>query len=74
MKAAWFLAGVVGQAHARQMTSSQRTKWQEELKRHRSTKLDAPSWLWSSIVELLVSHEGEYLEHCRKYALESPEV
>jgi uncharacterized protein (DUF2252 family) len=74
MKAAWFLAAVVGQAHARQMTSSQRTKWQEELKRHRSTKLDAPSWLWSSIVELLVSHEGEYLEHCRKYALESPEV
>jgi uncharacterized protein (DUF2252 family) len=62
MKAALFLAEVVGHAHARQMTSRQRGKWQEQLKRHRSAKLDAPSWLWSSIVELLVSHEGEYLE------------
>jgi uncharacterized protein (DUF2252 family) len=70
MKAARFLAAVVGQAHARQMDVLMKKKWQDELKRHRTGKLDAPSWLWSSIVELLVSHEGEYLEHCRKYAME----
>jgi uncharacterized protein (DUF2252 family) len=35
--------------------------------------LDAPSWLWSSIVELVKSHEGNYLEHCRKLALRSTE-
>jgi hypothetical protein len=46
-----------------------RTEWREELSRYRAKGLDAPSWLWSSILELLVSHEGEYLEHCRKYAL-----
>jgi len=32
--------------------------------------LDAPSWLWSSIVELVVPHEKAYLAHCRRYALE----
>src|ERR1700722_7356601 len=70
MKAARFLAMVVGKAHARQMDVATRKSWQEALSRHRSKTLDAPSWLWSSIVELLVSHEGEYLEHCRKYAME----
>jgi len=40
-------------------------KWQEELKRHRTTKLDAPSWLWSNVVELMVNHESEYLDDCR---------
>jgi uncharacterized protein (DUF2252 family) len=69
MKCAHFLAAVVGHAHARQMTVVAKKKWQDDLKRHRSRNLDAPSWLWSSIVELLVSHEGEYLEHCRKYAM-----
>ena len=70
MKAARFLAAVVGQAHARQMNAFTKRKWRDELKRHRTKKLDAPTWLWSSVVELLVSHEGEYLEHCRKYAME----
>ena len=27
--------------------------------------LDAPSWLWTSVVQLLASHESAYLEHCR---------
>jgi uncharacterized protein (DUF2252 family) len=71
MKAARFLAMVVGKAHARQMDVNKRKSWQDELGRHRSKALDAPSWLWSSIVELLVSHEGEYLEHCRRYAMEA---
>jgi uncharacterized protein (DUF2252 family) len=68
MKAASFLAGVVGKAHARQMDEATRTKWAAELERHRSRTLDAPSWLWSSVVSLIGSHETAYLEHCRKYA------
>jgi uncharacterized protein (DUF2252 family) len=43
--------------------------WQATLRRNRSKDLDAPSWLWSSVVELVVRHETAYLEHCREYAL-----
>ena len=67
MKAAWYLAMVVGKAHARQMQAPIRAKWRDELNRNRSTTLDAPNWLWSSLVELVASHEAAYLEHCRKY-------
>ena len=52
----------------RQMDSSTREGWRDELRRNRANTLDAPSWLWSSVVELLVSHECAYLEHCRRYA------
>jgi uncharacterized protein (DUF2252 family) len=31
--------------------------------------MDAPSWLWSALVELVAIHERAYLEHCRTYAL-----
>jgi len=68
MKAASFLAGVVGKAHARQMDVATRKNWFNELNRHRSKSLDAPSWLWSSVVALVGAHEIAYLEHCRKYA------
>jgi uncharacterized protein (DUF2252 family) len=68
-KAAAFLATVVGFAHARQMDSPTRRSWQEELGRQRSRDLDAPGWLWNSVVGLLVDHERAYLEHCRRYAL-----
>ena len=68
MKAAWFLAMVTGKAHARQMTIDERASWLKDLRGNRSKTLDAPSWLWSSIVELIVSHEAAYLEHCRRYA------
>ena len=70
MKVAGFLAAVVGKAHSRQMDSDTRKQWQKELRRNRSASLDAPTWLWASIVELLADHERSYLEHCRKYALE----
>ncbi len=60
-----FLAEVVGKAHARQMEEKTREKWHAELQRNRSKNLDAPSWLWSSVVELVASHEVAYLEHCR---------
>jgi uncharacterized protein (DUF2252 family) len=69
MKAASFLAAVVGFAHARQMDSGTRTAWLEELNRHRTKDLDAPVWLWTAVVGLLVDHERSYLEHCRRYAL-----
>ncbi|MGI4984055.1 MAG: DUF2252 family protein, partial [Janthinobacterium lividum] len=68
MNVAHFLAQVVGKAHARQMDEVTRRGWHAELKRNRSKTLDAPSWLWNSIVDLVSSHEGGYLEHCRRYA------
>ncbi len=71
MKAARFLASIVGKAHGRQMDPKTRQKWRAEVNRNRSKRLDAPSWLWSSIVDLVASHEAAYLEHCRRYALET---
>jgi uncharacterized protein (DUF2252 family) len=73
MKAARYLAIIVGEAHARQMDRSTRQEWRTLLARDRFSALDAPSWLWSSIVELVANHEADYLEHCRKYALEAIE-
>lgn len=69
--AARFLASVVGRAHASQMDVKARTKWRNDLSRNRSKTLDAPSWLWASVVELVATHEAAYLEHCRRYALET---
>jgi uncharacterized protein (DUF2252 family) len=69
VNAARYLATVVGVAHARQMDEPTRQAWRAELQRNRTKTLDAPSWLWSSIVELIVSHEAAYLDHCRRYAL-----
>lgn len=69
MALAAYLAGVVGKAHGRQMSAEQRRGWQAELTRARSAQLDAPSWLWSSVVDLLGIHERAYLEHCRRFAL-----
>ncbi|MFM0195182.1 DUF2252 domain-containing protein [Paraburkholderia caledonica] len=67
-KAARFLALVVGKAHARQMHFAERKAWLAELRKNRSKTLDAPGWLWKSIVQLVSSHAAGYLEHCRKYA------
>jgi uncharacterized protein (DUF2252 family) len=67
--AARYLAYVVGKAHARQMSGLERIAWQKELLDHRGAGIDAPSWLWRSVVDLTASHEAGYLEHCRRYAL-----
>jgi uncharacterized protein (DUF2252 family) len=67
--AASFLASVVGKAHARQMDAATRKSWVAELSRNRSKNLDAPSWMWASVVDLMASHERAYLEHCRRYAM-----
>jgi uncharacterized protein (DUF2252 family) len=71
LAAARHLAFVVGRAHARQMSLKMRRKWQSVLDRNRPRKLDAPSWLWRSVVELIARHESAYLEHCRRYALQT---
>jgi uncharacterized protein (DUF2252 family) len=65
-----FLAGIVGQAHNRQMDREMRAQWRRDLRRNRSKSLDAPGWLWKNVVDLLVDHEKAYLEHCRQYALQ----
>jgi uncharacterized protein (DUF2252 family) len=71
IRVAHYLARVVGKAHARQMDEATRKAWQGQLSQRRSKTLDAPSWLWSSVVDLLVSHEHAYLEHCRRYATDT---
>ncbi|AYJ85844.1 DUF2252 domain-containing protein [Sphingomonas paeninsulae] len=64
-----YLAHVVGRAHARQMNAAQRREWIILLRARHGGGIDAPPWLWLSVVDLLASHEGGYLEHCRRYAL-----
>ena len=67
--AAHLFAGVVGRAHARQMDKQTREIWAADLTQKRSKTLDAPSWLWTSVVDLVSIHEAAYLDHCRLYAL-----
>jgi uncharacterized protein (DUF2252 family) len=69
VNSARYLAEVVGKAHARQMDAVTRKAFSATFKVRRSAQLDAPSWLWSSVVELASTHEAAYLEHCRRYAL-----
>jgi uncharacterized protein (DUF2252 family) len=64
-----FLGAVVGRAHARQMSASTRKSWLADLKRRKSKSVDAPSWLWSSVVGLLARHERAYLDHCWRYVV-----
>jgi uncharacterized protein (DUF2252 family) len=65
-----YLGSVVGRAHGRQMTAGDRASWRSELRTSGKSALDAPSWLWRSVVELVSLHEAAYLHHCRQYALE----
>jgi uncharacterized protein (DUF2252 family) len=71
MEVARFLAAVVGHAHARQMDGATRRAWIADLRRNRTKSMDAPLWLWNSIVELAGAHEVGYLEHCRRFALDA---
>ncbi len=74
VQSARFLAGVVGRAHARQLDAKSQNQWRSELNRSRSKSLNAPSWLWTSVVDLISIHERAYLEHCRQYALVDDET
>jgi uncharacterized protein (DUF2252 family) len=69
VNSARYLAEVVGKAHARQMDASTRKEFAATFSMRKAARLDAPSWLWSSVVELASAHEAAYLEHCRSYAL-----
>lgn len=68
--AARFLAGVVGRAHGRQLGAGARRNWCRMLNERQLKSVDAPSWLWASVVHLMTLHEAAYLEHCRRYALD----
>ena len=67
MSLARYLAGVVGRAHGRQMEPGQRRAWRSDLVKYHKASLEAPSWLWASVVELIALHEAAYLEHCRRF-------
>lgn len=67
--AAYYLARVVGASHARQMDAATRKAWRKELLASHSKVIDAPPWLWTSVVDLVASHEKGYLDHCRRHAL-----
>ncbi len=69
VSAARYLAAIVGEAHAKQLDRAARRGWRNALAQRRSKNIDAPSWLWTSVVELMASHEAGYLEHCRRYSL-----
>ena len=64
-----YLAFVVGVAHARQLPEDARRAWRSTIVAGADGNLDAPSWLWRSVVELAGAHEAGYLEHCRRFAL-----
>jgi uncharacterized protein (DUF2252 family) len=69
VRVAGFLATVVGEAHGRQLRRAERLRWRKELLARHSKTLDAPSWLWTSVVDLVGVHESAYLEHCRRFPL-----
>jgi uncharacterized protein (DUF2252 family) len=69
VRAAGYLAWVVGHAHARQLDGRTRAAWRRVLLDNGNEGLDAPSWLWRSVVDLAGAHEAAYLEHCRAFAL-----
>ena len=62
------LAHVVGNAHGWQMDEATRSGWRDEVLRGTDGGSQAPSWLWSSVVELAGRHEVGYLQHCLRYA------
>jgi uncharacterized protein (DUF2252 family) len=51
------------------MDEATRLSWCQELSERRSGTLEAPNWLWTSVVHLAGRHEQAYLEHCRVHAL-----
>lgn len=69
VNSARYLAEVVGKAHARQMDRATRHEFARSFNGRKASQLEAPSWLWSSVVDLSSTHEAAYLEHCRRYAL-----
>lgn len=69
IRAAAYLAHVVGRAHARQLDEAGRIAWSKAFSRQSDSRIDAPSWLWRAVVDLAGAHESAYLDHCRSYAM-----
>jgi uncharacterized protein (DUF2252 family) len=67
-RVASYLAAIIGRAHGRQMDPDMRKEWRRELRRNRAKSLDAPSWLWRSVIDLLMDHQIGYLERRRTFA------
>ncbi|MCO5399188.1 DUF2252 family protein [Ralstonia soli] len=63
-----YLGNIVGLAHGSQMPPDVATAWGRELRARHGRSIDAPFWLWSSIVDLVGLHERQYLEYCRTWA------
>ena len=63
------LGRIVGDAHARQLTRDQAKSWLAALRAGYSKTIEAPTWLWRSMVDLVGIHESAYLEHCRRHAV-----
>jgi uncharacterized protein (DUF2252 family) len=71
ISAARYLSSVVGKAHGRQMSKETRKAWIGELQSRHPADLAAPTWLWNTVVSLLVLHEEAYLKHCRIGAIKA---
>ena len=69
VRAAAYLAYVLGRAHAGQLDREARRSSCDLFSQRPDAALSAPSWLWTAIVDLAGAHEAAYLQHCRKYAL-----
>ena len=65
LRLADYLGYVLGRAHARQLDPKHRKSWMQVLEKKRPKTLDAPTWLWTSVVDLMGVHESAYLDHCR---------
>jgi uncharacterized protein (DUF2252 family) len=48
-----YLASVVGRAQGRQIEVGERRVWRADLGKNHKASVEAPSWLWTSVVELL---------------------
>jgi uncharacterized protein (DUF2252 family) len=60
---AGFLATILSRAHARQLDVHARQQWATEIERSRTKILNAPSWLWPSVVDVMANQERGYLKH-----------
>src|SRR6185312_11066978 len=52
-RVAYYLGKVVGRAHRRQMDNEATAAWLAELSAHRTKNLEAPSWLWTALIQLV---------------------
>jgi uncharacterized protein (DUF2252 family) len=69
VRAAHYLAYVVGKAHGRQLDAAACRDWRAAVLSDSADGAEAPSWLWSSVVALAGRHEVGYLQHCRLSAV-----